>query len=317
MNSKQKANYKFSSKDNQSKSRGKKLFLGATNSHTSKKSNTNININRIDKKTLDSDKKNENEEIKNNNEKKELAISDQMINRDKVLHENNLKVIKELEKQLNELDKENNILIKDLNSLKNLEESEDDELNEVKEEIENEKRELENLKVENDTKNREYLHLLHLKHQQERDAEDENRNREQQRENNSSNNNNSGNLGEIFNGFTLGEVMNTLLPMLRIQREQENSNSGNESNNNLNNDDSIINNDEGMTYGQIESLPSSKYTKNNNTTDKCIICGFLFCYNDFIISLSRCHHVFHKACLTDYLFQRQSSKCPICKVSLT
>jgi len=86
---------------------------------------------------------------------------------------------------------------------------------------------------------------------------------------------------------------------------------------NLNNNQNIINdNDTGLTMEQLLNLPNSKYNKLDNNSEKCNICGFVFCYNDTISKLERCRHIFHRECLFNYLQNRTSSKCPICKVRI-
>ena len=76
------------------------------------------------------------------------------------------------------------------------------------------------------------------------------------------------------------------------------------------------NNEDGppMTYEQLQNLQSSTYPRNNNN-EKCIICGFDFCFNDIFTKLI-CNHIFHKNCLINRLSARQSSKCPTCKASI-
>ena len=85
---------------------------------------------------------------------------------------------------------------------------------------------------------------------------------------------------------------------------------------NLNNQNNLNENDTGLTMEQLLNLPNSKYNKVDNNSEKCNICGFVFCYNDTISKLERCRHIFHRECLFNYLQNRTSSKCPICKVRI-
>ena len=85
---------------------------------------------------------------------------------------------------------------------------------------------------------------------------------------------------------------------------------------NLNNQNNLNENDTGLTMEQLLNLPNSKYNKVDNNSEKCNICGFVFCYNDTISKLDRCRHIFHRECLFNYLQNRTSSKCPICKVRI-
>ena len=71
-----------------------------------------------------------------------------------------------------------------------------------------------------------------------------------------------------------------------------------------------------MSDEQLQALPVSYYPRNNNSNEKCIICDFPFCYNDVIIKLRSCHHIFHKACLINTLTLSRSSICPICRATI-
>lgn len=237
---------------------------------------------------------------KNNDQKNKInepAVLNENQKRDKIVHENNLKVIQLLQKQLDELESENNNILKEMNNLKENENNLMEEYNKINENIEKEQETFENLKVINDSKNKEYLHLLHLKNQQ-----------TQNQENNSINTNSINNTEsenehqneDPLSHFTLGEVMESLLRISRIERERENNRSL-----------------EGppMTQQQINSIPSFNYPRQNNNDEKCVICGFDFCFNDYVSKL-KCRHMFHKTCLANRLIARQSSKCPICRVSI-
>lgn len=71
-----------------------------------------------------------------------------------------------------------------------------------------------------------------------------------------------------------------------------------------------------MTDEQIQALPISYYPRNNNSDEKCFICGYPFYYNDIIIKLRRCNHIFHKACLINIITESRTSLCPICRLSI-
>ena len=87
---------------------------------------------------------------------------------------------------------------------------------------------------------------------------------------------------------------------------------------NLNNhqEENDNNNDRGLSSEQLLNLPNSKYSKFDNNSEKCDICGFVFCYNDTISKLDRCRHIFHRECLFNFLQDKSSSKCPTCKINI-
>ena len=235
--------------------------------------------------------------------------------KNKEIHEKKLKEIQRLEKELNNIEKQNELTSKELYSLKikynNLTEKEE----KINNEVENENRELEQLKEINITKNREYRHLLQLRNRQINNNTSNNNNDTNQNNTSNRNNTNSNNENENVREDELLNGLNFLLTISRIRRsieeEGRNESSINEILNNRHN------NDEGppMTYNQLQALPSTIYSNRNNSSEKCIICGFDFCYNDEITKL-RCEHTFHKNCLVNRLRARNSSKCPTCKTSV-
>ena len=87
---------------------------------------------------------------------------------------------------------------------------------------------------------------------------------------------------------------------------------------NLNNhqEENDNNNDRGLSSEQLLNLPNSKYSKFDNNSEKCDICGFVFCYNDTISKLDTCRHIFHRECLFNFLQDKSSSKCPTCKINI-
>ena len=251
-------------------------------------------------------------QIKEN--QKEISLESK---KNKEIHEKKLKEIQRLEKELNNIEKQNELTSKELYSLKikynNLTEKEE----KINNEVENENRELEQLKEINITKNREYRHLLELRNRQINNNTSNNNNDTNQNITSNRNNTNSNNENENENvrEDELLNGLNFLLTISRIRRsieeEGRNESSINEILNNRHN------NDEGppMTYNQLQALPSSIYSNRNNSSEKCVICGFDFCYNDEITKL-RCEHTFHKNCLVNRLRARNSSKCPTCKTSV-
>ncbi len=248
--------------------------------------------------------KEEEKEYKNN--QKENSFSN---NNNKINHENNIKLIEDLNNELNDLEKQNDLILKEISSLKIQQNDFEEKYNEIKEEIETENEELNDLKETNITKNREYLELLRRRHQQIREIHSNEEG--SQESNNNTSRNNSENENNDLNRLTdMMNGLNFLLSISRLRRANEEEN-----------DESIRsnehNNEEGppMTNAQLQALPSSIYPRNNNSDEKCEICGFVFCYKDTITKLS-CNHTFHKDCLVNRLSARNSSKCPTCKASI-
>ena len=218
----------------------------------------------------------------NNASKKIISQSKERINKNIKEHEDNLKKIKELEKIIEDLNKDDLSLTNVINKLKNEENNLKSDLDKKDEEEKELDTELDDLKNINEEKNREYLHLMQLNHHQQI----------------GNNNNNQGN---------------------NLQRSENNNNSEDKSilYSNLEVNDEL-NEDFGppMTFNQIEALPVEKYPRRDEYDEKCILCGFNLCYNDSITKLQQCQHTFHKECLGNFLINRQASKCPNCKVSL-
>ena len=246
------------------------------------------------------------EETKYKNNQNENSFSD---NNNKINHENYIKLIEGLNNELNDLEKQNDLILKEISSLKIQQNDFEEKYNEIKEEIETENEELNDLKETNITKNREYLELLRRRHQQIREIHSNEEG--SQESNNNTSRNNSENENNDLNRLTdMMNGLNFLLSISRLRRANEEEN-----------DESIRsnehNNEEGppMTNAQLQALPSSIYPRNNNSDEKCEICGFVFCYKDTITKLS-CNHTFHKDCLVNRLSARNSSKCPTCKASI-
>jgi len=223
-------------------------------------------------------------------------------NQDKKIHEEKFKEIEQLQKELYNMEKENELILKEISVLKVKNKELSEKEKKMNTEIEAEREELNDLKEINTEKNREYLHLSHLRLEQQRIDENLSNNGTESNQNNNENDNDNDGFGEIFNG------LNFLLSIARTRRENEGGvdpNSHEE------------NNDEGppMTHAQLEALPSLSYPRNNNNNEKCVICQFDFCYRDTYTKL-RCNHFFHRNCLINRLTARQASKCPICKASI-
>ena len=263
--------------------------------------------------------------IKNNNffrlhsaSKNRISLSQEKENKNKKMHEDNLKKMKELQKILDDLQNNNNSLSNEIDKLNNEKNNLESDLQKKDDEEKEITTELNNLKNINEEKNREYLHL------QQREIQNNNNNsidtnRRQRRQN--LNNNNSGNNNEEFQPNEI-DLLNRLL---RLQRQIVRNEEGNGGENSLGaslNDTfeqiELLNEDLGppMTMEQIEALPNEKYPKKNIYNEKCILCGFNIYYNDSITKLQQCQHFFHKECFANFLTHKQASKCPICKVSL-
>ena len=280
---------------NYSQNKPTKIYLDASKKETKIKEDKNQSLNNINN---------------SENKKEELTLEEEKKKRDKILHENNIKVIDLLQKEFEKYEKDNELIMEEMKRLKQQEKELIQTYDKIRDDIETEKDELEEIKDINTEKNREYLEISRLR----------NRNTNSQNDGNNNNirNNNINNEARPhpLNRFTLGEVMDGLLRISR-GRIEENDDS----------DDgphlpfilipSRDSNDEGppMSYAQIQALPSSNYPRGNNN-EKCTICQFDFCYNDVVTKLAKCHHIFHKSCLSNRLSARQSSKCPTCKVSI-
>ena len=254
-------------------------------------------------------KENDNQEKEIEKEKNNINTnkSSEINNNNKIIHKNKLEEIEMLKKQLENLENENNILEKEKSTLKEQQRNYKEKYNRINDELDTEKDELEELRNINDEKNRKYLELNHLRHQQQISNNNDNNNNNNN--NTDSNNNENEGINDILNGF------NFLLNISRLRRASEEEG-----------DDSQIffiphNNEEdrdegpSMTHEQLEALPSMSYPRNNRTNEKCTICEFEFCYKDTVTKLN-CNHSFHKNCLINRLTARNSSKCPICKTSI-
>lgn len=270
-----------------------------------------IKVNQIknekEKEDIKEEKKNEISEVeKDNGENK----------KNKIIHENNLKVIELLKRELEVIDNENNLLTGEASKLKEDKISLTNTYNEVLNNIEDAKDELENLKDINDAKNREYLKLMHERHRQVMQSHNhDNTFHDNMLQNNMfhDNNNNmeNGNINRMPNPLTLGEIMDgILLPVLRRQNGNDNSERlpyiivHHEPPPQNTEEDRIL-------TEKVLSLPSFSFPRFNNDNEKCQICGFELCYNDIVIKV-KCKHTFHKNCLTNRLLTTKSSKCPNC-----
>jgi hypothetical protein len=182
--------------------------------------------------------------------------------------------------------------------------------------------ELNNLKNINEEKRNEIINLFNSNH-----LNNNNNGLNNNRQINNINNNNSLNNNIEQRNINQNEqnlINNTLNRLFPIQRQVIGNNEeiGNPFDNSFNNSINMefvggLDEDLGppMTFQQIEALPFERYPSKDNQ-EKCLLCGFPFCFNDNIIKLAQCQHIFHKVCLENFLMNRQASKCPQCKASL-
>ena len=283
---------------NYSQNKPTKIYLDASKKETKIKEDEKQTLNNINN---------------SENKKEEPSLEEEKKKRDKVIHENNIKVIDILQKEFGKYEKENELIIEEMKRLKQQEKELFQTYDKIRDDIETEKDELEEIKDINTEKNREYLELSRLRRINPNEQNDGNNNN-----NNNTRNNNINNQARPhpLNRFTLGEVMDGLLRISRGRTEEDDDS-----------DDvphlpfifmpSRESNDDGppMSYEQIQALPSSNYPRGNNN-EKCTICQFDFCYNDVVTKLTKCQHIFHKSCLSNRLSARRSSKCPTCRVSI-
>ena len=213
----------------------------------------------------------------NQEKKKKIESSRKKENKDNQFNDINIEI---LLKELDNLEKENKLLSNEIISSKKEEQIQKENYNKIINDINRNKIELNKLKEINTKKNREYSQLRNNHREMMiRDIRDIHRDT----------------VNEL-NRQSLHRFFDRLVFLSRMRRE---NNSGN-----------------AMTDEQIQALPISYYPRNNNTNECCIICGFPFCYNDVIIKINRCNHIFHKACLINSLTVTRSSICPICRNSI-
>ena len=118
-----------------------------------------------------------------------------------------------------------------------------------------------------------------------------------------SDNNENNDNNEVDRMFDIFTGLNFLLNISRLKRAQydDEDNSMRIMRNEQNDEEGPA-----MTYEELQAFPSSTYPRNiNNSTEKCDICYFDFCYNDVVTKL-RCNHTFHKNCLVNRLSTRNS-----------
>ena len=196
------------------------------------------------------------------------------------IHAENLKQIEILIKELNNINNQNKLISKEINSLKIKQKNKVENYNKIINDINKQKLDLNKIKEIYNEKNREYIQLR-------------NQHREMMIRNIRSIHRDS--VNEL-NRNSLHHFFDRLVFLSRMRRD---NNSG-----------------PVMTDEQLQALPISYYPRNNNSNEKCIICDFPFCYNDVIINLRSCHHIFHKACLINSLTLSRSSNCPICRTTI-
>ena len=239
-------------------------------------------------------------------------------NENKKIHESQLLKIQLLEKELKQIENKNELASNEMKLLTSEQNKLSDKYNNIIKQIDFEKINLEKIKDINRLKNHEYLQKLRIK--EELDNKQNNRygqngeNNLNTNSNDNDNDNDENRFADALNGF------NFLLSLSRFRRmaleeEEDDDNDDNDDNNDGHEDNG--DNDEGppLTYNQLQSLPCSKYLKKDNSTEKCIICEFEFCYNDEVTTL-KCNHSFHKNCIINRLRARNSSKCPNFRASV-
>lgn len=253
------------------------------------------------------------------NQKEVLSTLDN--NKNKLIHEKKLKEIELLERELNNIENQNNLLSNEINIIKDKQKTLSENFSKISTEVERHNNELIDLKKINLIKNKEYLLLLNFRIRQQIFNSLNSELSELLQENNANNNDNNTNENNT-NGNNTYNTFNLLLNLSRLRRIfnhdeevfsptfQSNINSNNNSNEESNNEEGPP-----ISYNQLQNLPSFNYIENNYSNEKCIICGIVFSYNDVVTKL-RCHHNFHKNCLINRLISRHSSKCPICKNSI-
>ena len=261
--------------------------------------NTKINHTLTSNSFISDITKRPNNDINNNTKINQTFISENN-KKEQDIHENNLKIIEKLQKNIKDIENQNESISDQINSYKKDEKKLNEDYNNIINDIETDKNICDNLKEITISKKRQFINLVILKNHQERGLNlierlsnsISNRNNRNIR----NNRNNRTNIRDALNRVALRGAIERLVDLYRRRRDNED--------------------DPPIPYEQLQSLPSSAYPRNNRRNEKCIICGFVFCYNDVIIKLRNCNHTFHKNCLVNRLTIRQTSKCPICKVSI-
>jgi hypothetical protein len=137
----------------------------------SRKKSTKIYLDSSKKVTSYKEDEKKNEE-KNNiltmsqTKKEEPPILSEQEKKDKIIHENNLKVAEIIQNDIDKIEKENELIFEEMNRLKEEEKNLLKTYEDLIGDIENEKDELEEIKEINSRKNREYLSLSHHRHNQ-------------------------------------------------------------------------------------------------------------------------------------------------------
>ncbi len=259
--------------------------------------------------------------LMNNSSKNYVTLSQEKMKLNQKAHEDNLKKLKELEKLLDDLEKKNISLSNDIDKIKNEEETLKNNLKTKEDEEKELNIELDDLKKINEDKNREYSHLMNqtIRQENERDNSHNENSDPHRRENNNiqNNNNNQMSINEFLNRV-LSMHRNSIREYSQVEIINDNNIMHQTINHSMSDDGGELGENLGppMTFVQIDALPSDKYPKKETYDEKCVICGYNFCYNDSITKLAQCQHIFHKECLGHFLIRKQGSKCPICKVSL-
>ena len=198
---------------------------------------------------------------------------------------------------MSKIEKENELISKELISCQENKRQLIEENNRIINDIESEKKECDELREVTISKKRQFLDLIVQKNRRQRALNIIERIINNSNTNRNNINNNQGNRRiDRVRMIAFRSAIEKIVDLYRRRRDNQD--------------------DPPIPYEQLQSLPSTTYTRNNRTNEKCFICGFVFCYNDIIVKLNNCNHIFHKNCLVNRLTIRQSSRCPICRLSI-
>ena len=125
-----------------------------------------INKNKPTKITIDTSKIPEKKEEEKKIQPKEIdPEKEKQQRKDKIIHENNLTVIKMIQEELDNLEKKNDLLNNEYEQIKQEEKDLIERFDQINKEIDEETGNLEELKDINEEKNGQYLRLSHMRHQ--------------------------------------------------------------------------------------------------------------------------------------------------------
>ena len=234
------------------------------------------------KGTFYKEDKNENKKTKENEQEEKIREQNK---KDKEEHLNKQNEIKELNLLFSNLEKEFEEIKKENLDSNNKIKSYSNDINIKNKLISTKKSNLKSLKEKNIKLEKQLSELKRELEEQQNQIEEDNR---------------PISINQIFQNVLMRMGNNPETYFLNLNDSQEENN----------------NNDSGLSMEQLLNLPNSKYNKLDNNSEKCNICGFVFCYNDTVSKLERCRHIFHRECLFNLLQNKSSSKCPICKTNI-